>query len=77
MSLHERVRVARDRKPPECLKLGNTKFVLVDTARNKANDITHYIYRSVKGGWLISFTDRQFIAGVENIPAGNTWGHIE
>ena len=68
------IRVSPKNRPPEHMQLSDIQYDLVRVQRSKSTGVTHYIYRSRRGGWLISFTDRQFIAGIENFPTGNTWG---
>lgn len=63
----ERIKVDRGEMPPQKMTVEGVHFTYEGESRNRAEGITHYVYRS-EAGWLISFTDRQFAVGLEVDP---------
>ena len=53
-------------EPPEEFELEGIRLTLIGPA--KGNQVIHYIYRA-PSGWLITFTDRAFAAGIEVVPS--------
>ncbi len=57
--------VEEGKEPPKSFTFESVMLDLIGTAVNKTIGITHYIYKSRKAGWRISFTDREMKVGID------------
>ena len=68
------LRIAPGKKPPESFVFNGVPLELEKTAYNPTEKITHFIYRSRRSGWLISFSDRQLMAGIDLVSSAHASG---